>query len=262
MKKIIAASVLSLLPLTAFCAETYNFSGIYLGANLQETWSKNKINYIDIPDDAYIDHYSLNTNGGGNKNMNEFSIAPIIGIQKQFENNFLLGIEGSYSPKKFSKTSLNDTSLSTDMSDGYDTTEIKVKNVATVSAKLGYVINNQNNYLNNTLLYAKLGMARAESETHSSEPEKGYPDHNGYSSATHYGALYGLGLEKSLSFLNPSLDNLLLGVEYNYIDLNAKTSGYDFPSSLPGSIDAGYKVDPRLETLGLKIVYKFGSSKF
>jgi hypothetical protein len=71
MKKIIAASVLSLLPLTAFCAETYNFSGIYLGANLQETWSKNKINSIDIPDDAYIDHYSLNTNGGGNKNMNE-----------------------------------------------------------------------------------------------------------------------------------------------------------------------------------------------
>jgi opacity protein-like surface antigen len=260
MKKIIAASTLALLSLTVI-ADT-NYSGIYLGANLQETWSTNKINSTDIPGDFYVDHYSLNTNSGGNKNMNEFSIAPIIGIQKQFENNFLLGIEGSYSPKRISKTSLNDTSLSTVMSDGYDTTEIKVKNVATVSAKFGYVLNNQNKYLNNTLLFAKLGMARAESETHSSEPGKGYPEHNGYSSATHYGALYGLGLEKSLSFLNPSLDNLLLGVEYNYIDLNSKTSGYDFPSSLPGAIDAGYKVYQRLEKLGLKIEYKFGTSKF
>lgn len=262
MKKIIVASLLTFAPLSAFCTDIYNYSGIYLGINAQETWSKNNISSTDIPDDLFVDHYSLNTNGGGHKTMDEFSIAPIIGIQKQFDNNFLLGIEGSYNPKKISKSSFNDTSLSTDMSDLYDTTKITIKNVATAAAKFGYVIDNQNKYLSNTLLYGKLGVARAESDTHSSEPGKGYPEHNGYSSATHYGALYGLGIEKSLSFLNPSLDNLLLGVEYNYIDLNSKTSGYDFPSSLPGAIDAGYKVDPRLETLGLKIEYKFGASKF
>lgn len=267
MKKKIVASLLYLLPLTVFCAETYNFSGIYFGLNAKETWSDNKLQQIggdgSLTNLFVCGHYGLYC--GAKKEMSDFSIAPVIGIQKQFDNNFLFGVEGSYSGNSLNKTSLNEHQSNNEATP-IDTTSINIKNVGSLSAKFGYVFVSQNQFLNNTLGFVKLGYAQAKSSTHSFEPgDDTRLNHNAYSSAIHRGVLYGVGFEKNMSFINQSLDNFILGLEYNYYDLNSKTSGSDYywtTLSPQAGINPSTNVNPKLESLGLKIEYKFGASKF
>jgi opacity protein-like surface antigen len=267
MTKIIITSLLAILSVNSFGAETYNYSGVYFGLNAQQGWSDNKLKQIG--DDGTLTnyfacgHYGLYC--GEKKEMSDFSIAPIIGIQKQFNNNFLFGLEASYNANRFNKTSLNEHQSDNETSP-IDTTKITVKNIGSLSGKFGYVFVSQNQFINNTLGFVKLGYAQVKSNTHSFEPgDNTRLEHNAYSSSIHRGILYGLGFEKNLSFINPSLDNVILGLEYNYYDLNSKTSGDDsyWTTVAPeAGVNPSTNVDPNLQSLGLKIEYKFSASKF
>ena len=166
MKKCLISLIL--LSSSAIAGEKYDHSGIYLGLGAEQTWIDNQIRTVSPNGGSQgvlggglisftCGHYAIGC--GESINLNDASIAPFLGMQKEFSNNVVLGIEGKYdflstSQQKISPYANND-----------DTASVKIKNIATIAAKFGYAFQATNPILDNALIYGKLGYAFVRSDT-------------------------------------------------------------------------------------------------
>jgi opacity protein-like surface antigen len=251
MKKIISVLLLSLSSLPVL-AENYNHSGIYLGLSGQNIRSENQVKTAH-PDPSFSEcgHYAFGCSE--DLNMNNWSISPLIGIQKQLSNNIVIGIEG-----KYDFSSLNKNKISSQNNSGLedaDTGSVKIKNIASISAKFGYVIQNSNVILNDALIYGKVGYANLKSDTDLSDGITFSTPHRMEGSfVRHHGVIYGLGVEKPLSFISDTFKNTLIGIEYNHINFNTKNNN---AIDATGIDDPGVLTKPSIDSIGIKLQHKF-----
>lgn len=259
MKKIIPVLILSFISFSSF-AESYNHSGIYLGIGGQISRYENEVKTA-IPAQESLFHCGHFAFGcGENLNMNDWSISPFIGIQKQFSNNIVLGIEGKYDFSSLykQKISSQDNSTADFGIANADTGSVKIKNIGSISAKFGYALQNSNAILKDSLIYGKVGYARLKSDTDLWDYIGNSPDHHMYGNfVTHHGILFGVGMEKPLGFLNDSLKNTLIGIEYNHLNLNTKNNNAIDTSGYEGG--PGVLTNPSIDSLAIKLQYKFNA---
>jgi opacity protein-like surface antigen len=226
-----------------------DWEGSYVGIGVANSSSKTEIR---APGN---DHYALND---GTKDKSQDEIIFKIGHLEQLNNNILLGIElNKYSDIKTS-------TLNTNTSSGYyrsggtaiDRNTLKLKDIISLELKLATVLENQDIFLNNLMIYGKFGVATLRSNQRNTED--GYDDHISQSAARHYGNVVGIGIEKKLSvFDDPKIsNNTSISLEYNMMNFNKKTSGSD-----SFNIDqAGYSVKPEINNLMLTINYRLSDN--
>jgi len=228
-----------------------DWEGSYIGIGVANSSSKTEIRALDTEDD----HYALNN---GTKDKNQDEIIFKIGYLEQLNNNILLGIElNKYSDIKTSTLNTNTASLFyRNFGTAIDRNTLKLEEIISLELKLATVLENQDIFLNNLMIYGKFGVATLRSNQRNTED--GFADHISQSTARHYGNVVGIGIEKKLSiFDDPKLDNnTSISFEYNMMNFNKKTSGSDSTG-----IDAGgYSVKPEIKNLMLTINYKFSDN--
>jgi hypothetical protein len=200
-----------------------DWEGSYVGIGVANSSSKTEIR--DTTPDK--DHFALNN---GTKDKSQDKIIFKVGYLEQFNNNILLGIElNKYSDIKTESSNTN--TADTNYYDyGYDKTRLHLEDILSLDLRVGTVLENQDDFLNNTMVYGKVGIATLRSATRSHETGKNagtYDYHIGQSKARHYGTVIGLGVEKKLSiFDDPVINkNTSISLEYNMMNFNKKTSG-------------------------------------
>ena len=234
-----------------------DWEGSYVGIGVANSSSKTEIRALDRDD-----HYALNN---GTKDKSQDEIIFKVGHLEQLNNNILLGIElNKYSDIKTS--TLNTNTASTYYrtgGTGIDRNTLQLEDIISLELKLATVLENQDIFLNNLMIYGKFGVATLRSNQRNTED--GY-DHVSQSTARHYGSVVGVGLEKKLSiFDDPKLDNnTSISFEYNMMNFNKKTSGSD-STGIDGPLGsfndpAGYSVKPKINNLMLTINYKFSDN--
>jgi hypothetical protein len=238
-----------------------DWEGSYIGVGVANTSSKTKIR--DVTVSQVSDHYALN-NGTKDKDSNEIIFK--IGHLEQLNNNILLGIElNKYSDIKTESLNTN-VSAGAAYDAGYDRTRLHLEDILSLDLRVGTVLENQDNFLNNSMIYGKIGVATLRSSTRSHETGKDggvYDDHVGQSKARHYGTVIGLGIEKKLSiFDDPIINkNTSISLEYNMMSFNKKTSGSDYGSTVQELVgDSQYSVMPKINNLLLTINYRFSDN--
>jgi opacity protein-like surface antigen len=227
-----------------------DWEGSYVGIGVANSSSKTEIRAPNSND-----HYALN-NGTKDKSQNEIIFK--IGHLEQLNNNILLGIElNKYSDIKTS-------TLNTNTASGYyrtggtaiDRNTLKLEEIISLELKLATVLENQDIFLNNLMIYGKFGVATLKSNQRNTED--GYDDHIGQSTARHYGSVVGIGIEKKLSIFDDPIinNNATISFEYNRMNFNKKTSGSD-----SFGIDAaGYSVKPEINNLMLTVNYRLSDN--
>ena len=238
-----------------------DWEGSYVGLGIVSSSSKTEIRDTT----ADNDHYALN-NGSKDKDQNKIIFK--IGNLEQLNNNILLGIElNKYSDIRTESLNTNtDAGLYYDS--GYDKTRLHLEDIFSLDLRIGTVLENQDNFLNNTMVYGKAGIATLRSATRSHETGKHngpiyYDYHIGESKARHYGTVIGLGLEKKLSiFDDPIINkNITISFEYNMMSFNKKTSGSDYAGAEQSSVgNSQYSVKPEINNLMLSLNYRFSGN--
>ena len=231
-----------------------DWEGSYVGIGVSNSSSTTEIRQV-----TGSDHYALN-NGTKDKDQNDIIFK--LGHLEQLKNNIFLGIElNKYADIKTESLNTNTSSIYYDA--GYDKTNLNLKDIFSLDLRLATVLSNQNNFLNNSMVYGKVGVATLRSSTRSHETGKEdgvYDDHIAQSSARHYGSIIGVGIEKKLSIFDDPIknNNMTISLEYNRMVFNNKNSGSDSES---GASDTGeqsqFSVKPEMYNLMLTISYKF-----
>ena len=229
-----------------------DWEGSYVGIGVANSSSKTEIRAFGTDMFGNGDHYALNN---GTKDKNQDEIIFKIGHLEQLNNNILLGIELN----KYSD--INTRTLNTNTASNYfntggstDRNTLKLKDIISLELKLATVLENQDIFLNNLMIYGKFGVATLRSNQRNSEDDY---DHVSKSTARHYGSVVGIGIEKKLSiFDDPKLDNnTSISFEYNMMNFNKKTSGSDSID-----IDKGYTVKPEINNLMLTVNYRLSDN--
>jgi len=230
-----------------------DWEGSYVGIGVANSSSKTEIRAFGTDINGDGDHYALN-NGTKDKSQNEIIFKT--GHLEQLNNNILLGIElNKYSDIKTSTLNTNTASAYYRTGGtGIDRNTLKLEDIISLELKLATVLENQDIFLNNLMIYGKLGAATLRSNQRNTED--GF-DHVSQSKARHYGSVLGIGIEKKLSiFDDPKIsNNTSVSFEYNMMNFNKKTSGSD---SL--GIDKGYTVKPEINNLMLTLNYRFSDN--
>ena len=172
-----------------------DWEGSYVGIGVSNSSSTTEIRQV-----TGSDHYALN-NGTKDKDQNDIIFK--LGHLEQLKNNIFLGIElNKYADIKTESLNTNTSSIYYDA--GYDKTNLNLKDIFSLDLRLATVLSNQNNFLNNSMVYGKVGVATLRSSTRSHETGKQdgvWDDHIAQSSARHYGSIIGVGIEKNFLFL-------------------------------------------------------------
>ena len=230
-----------------------DWEGSYVGIGVANSSSKTEIRA------AGEDHYALNN---GTKDKSQDEIIFKIGHLEQLNNNILLGIElNKYSDIKTSTLNTNTasgyyrTANNFTGATGIDRNTLQLKDIISLELKLATVLENQDIFLNNLMIYGKFGVATLRSNQRNSEDDY---DHVSKSTARHYGSVVGVGLEKKFSiFDDPKIsNNTSISIEYNMMNFNKKTSGSDST----GIDAAGYSVKPEINNLMLTVNYRFSDN--
>lgn len=234
-----------------------DWEGSYVGIGIANSSSTTEIRDVT----SASDHYSLNN---GTKDKNQDEIIFKVGHLEQI-NNILLGIElNKYSDIR--TESLNTNTAGGYYDAGYDKTRLHLEDILSLDLRVGTVLENQDDFLNNTMVYGKVGIATLRSATRSHETGKSggiYDYHIGQSKARHYGTLIGLGVEKKLSiFDDPIINkNTSISLEYNMMSFNKKTSGSDSSGAEQSAVgDSQYSVKPEINNLMLTVNYRFSDN--
>ena len=234
-----------------------DWEGSYVGIGVANSSSKTEIRAFGTDMFGNGDHYALNN---GTKDKNQDEIIFKIGHLEQLNNNILLGIElNKYSDIQTSTLNTNTASgfyrTVTGMQTGIDRNTLQLEDIISLELKLATVLENQDIFLNNLMIYGKFGAATLRSNQRNTEDL--HADHISQSAARHYGSVMGIGIEKKLSiFDDPKLDNnTSVSFEYNMMNFNKKTSGSD---SL--DIDKGYTVKPEINNLMLTVNYRLSDN--
>jgi len=220
-KTVAGVGALMLLVAASTGAKAGDWSGFYVGAHLGGAWAG--VDWADI---------SLTSEPVSN-DSNGFIGGGHIGVQHQF-NNIVVGVEAS-----ISGADLSDTTSSFVPGVTY-TTEIDT--MVTVAGRLGVTFNH-------FLPYVKVGYAAADVSTTGNVSF--IPDSFNISDWEH-GWIIGGGVETKLG------ENLVAGVEYNYIDLGeANRSGV----TAAGTSFTITDVDTQIQSVTARISYKFGRDR-
>ena len=227
-----------------------DWEGSYIGVGVANSSSK-----TEVRSTTNYDHFGLEYSGTKDKEQNE--VIYKIGYLENLNNNLFFGLElNKYADIK--KESKNNNP-----SDATDTTRLHLEDILSLELKLGAILDVENELLNNSMIYGKVGAATLRSATKSYEPGKGFDTHIGSSKARHYGSVIGIGMEKKLLiFDDPKIkNNTSISLEYNIMHFNKKTEGADSAGSI---VDTGtpesYIVKPKINNLMLTINYKFSDS--
>jgi hypothetical protein len=199
------------------------------------------------------DHYALNR---GTKDKDQNEIIFKIGHLEQLNNNILLGIElNKYSDINTRSLNTNTASEFFNTAGSTDRNTLKLEDIISLELKLATVLENQDIFLNNSMIYGKFGVATLKSNQINTEDSD--PTHIGQSTARHYGSVVGIGIEKKLSiFDDPKIsNNTSISIEYNMMNFNKKTSGSDNQG-----YDTGYSVKPEINNLMLTINYRLSDN--
>ena len=207
----------------------YDWSGFYLGghagmANASSSWTVPGLGFITtgtigVVQGDFIEHSATGFAGGVH-----------LGWQKQWGNT-VAGLEVAY-------TALNtDITSHTSILDVPVARSTEVSNLVLVTGRLGYANDN-------ILAYAKGGYASAEVDF---DLRIGAPAVVGAASDRDQGWTAGVGLEYAIR------DNIILGVEYNFVHLNV-----DSRTLAPvGAIVRNADVD--LQSILARVSFKFGA---
>ena len=239
-----------------------DWEGSYVGIGVANSSSKTEIRDLTTTSiEANSDHFALN-NGTKDKNQNKITFK--IGNLEQLNNNILLGIElNKYSDINTRTLNTNTASVYFNTEGSTDRNTLKLEDIISLELKLATVLENQDIFLNNLMIYGKFGVATLRSNQRNSED--GF-DHVSESTARHYGSVVGVGLEKKLSiFDDPKIsNNTSISIEYNMMNFNKKTSGSDSVGidGPLGTFDdpVGYSVKPKINNLLLTINYRFSGN--
>ena len=233
-----------------------DWEGSYVGIGVANSSSKTEIRDVTTTSiAANSDHFALNN---GTKDKSQDEIIFKIGHLEQLNNNILLGIELN----KYSD--INTRTLNTNTASNYFNTEgstdrntLKLKDIISLELKLATVLENQDIFLNNLMIYGKLGVATLRSNQRNTEDL--HADHISQSTARHYGSVVGIGIEKKLEiFDDPKIsNNTSVSLEYNMMNFNKKTSGSDSGFVVDSG---GYSVKPEIKNLLLTINYKLSDN--
>ena len=234
-----------------------DWEGSYVGIGVANSSSKTEIRALDRDD-----HYALNN---GTKDKSQDEIIFKIGHLEQLNNNILLGIElNKYSDINTRTLNTNTASVYFNTGGSTDRNTLKLEDIISLELKLATVLENQDIFLNNLMIYGKFGVATLRSNQRNTEDL--HADHISQSTARHYGSVVGVGLEKKLSiFDDPKIsNNTSISIEYNMMNFNKKTSGSDSVGidGPLGTFDdpVGYSVKPKINNLMLTINYKFSEN--
>ena len=240
-----------------------DWEGSYIGIGVANSSSKTEIRDTT----PAIDHFALNN---GTKDKSQDKIIFKVGYLEQFNNNILLGIElNKYSDIRTESSNTNTGNGDMMYDAAYDKTRLHLEDILSLDLRVGTVLENQDDFLNNTMIYGKVGVATLRSATRSHETGKpnefgGTFDHHvGESKARHYGTVIGLGVEKKLSiFDDPIINkNASISLEYNMMSFNKKTSGSDSSGAEQSVVGTSqYSVKPEINNLMLTINYRFSDN--
>jgi opacity protein-like surface antigen len=232
-----------------------DWEGSYVGIGVANSSSKTEIRAFGTDMFGNGDHYALNN---GTKDKSQDEIIFKIGHLEQLNNNILLGIElNKYSDIETSTLNTNTASNYFNTMGSTDRNTLKLKDIISLELKLATVLENQDIFLNNLMIYGKLGVATLRSNQRNTEDLNA--DHISQSTARHYGSVVGIGIEKKLSiFDDPKIsNNTSVSLEYNMMNFNKKTSGSDSGFVVDSG---GYSVKPEIKNLLLTINYKLSDN--
>jgi hypothetical protein len=238
-----------------------DWEGSYVGIGIANSSSTTEIRDVT----SSSDHFSLN-NGTKDKNQDKiiFKVAHLEQI-----NNILLGIELNKHSDIRTESLNTNTAAGSNYDAAYDKTRLHLEDILSLDLRVGTVLENQDDFLNNTMVYGKVGIATLRSATRSHETGKPIPTggtydyHIGQSKARHYGTVIGLGVEKKLSiFDDPIINkNTSISLEYNMMSFNKKTSGSDSSGAEQSAVgDSQYSVKPEINNLMLTVNYRFSEN--
>ena len=240
-----------------------DWEGSYVGIGVANSSSKTEIRALGTNAQFGSDHYALNR---GTKDKDQNEIIFKIGHLEQLNNNILLGIELNKHSDIETSTLNTNSAAGTDgtqpgfthfnnAASGIDRNTLKLKDIISLELKLATVLENQDIFLNNLMVYGKLGVATLRSNQRNTEDLDA--SHFSQSAARHYGSVVGIGIEKKLSiFDDPKIsNNTSVSIEYNMMNFNKKTSGLD-----NGGFDTGYSVKPEINNLMLTLNYRLSDN--
>jgi outer membrane immunogenic protein len=223
----VAAASAADLPLKAPPAPfvpRFSWTGCYIGghvgAGLARTDWTNTFNGTATGDLLPGDSFSESDTGfvGGGQ----------LGCNYQIDQ-WVLGLEGTFAGSTIQHDFANNIFGGAD-----DIFSAEINSIATVTGRLGYA-------LDTWLLYIKGGYAGADVDFSFSDPSV-----SGGESNWHNGWTVGGGVEYALT------PNWILGLEYNYINLETKS--HELGAGLGGYT---FDVDPRIQEVLARVSYKF-----
>jgi opacity protein-like surface antigen len=227
-----------------------DWEGSYVGIGIANSSSETKVRST-----TDYDHFGLKFSGNKSKEQNEITYK--IGYLENLDSNLFFGLElNKYADIKKESNNNNPT-------DATDTTRLHLEDILSLELRLGAILDVENEFLNNSMIYGKVGAATLRSATKSYEPNKGFPSHIGSSKARHYGSVIGMGIEKKLLiFDDPKINNnTSISLEYNIMNFNKKTEGADSPGSIADTLTPeSYIVNPKINNLMLTINYRFSDT--
>jgi outer membrane immunogenic protein len=241
MRVLPAAALAILMSSSAFAADltyepapvveatAFNWTGIYAGMQAGYGWGDVDYHFNDSG------HYNDEAGDSFGHSIDGWLVGGHIGYNYQI-NNVVLGIEGAISWSDIGKSDV--------ISPYYpesDTWETKVDWFGTVTPRIGYAFDR-------ALVFAKGGLAFGKVANYVQDGSD-YVD----SSDTRFGWTVGAGLQYALT------NNVLLGVEYNYVDLGSYTvnqDNVDFDGG-PGGSFTNHDVDTNFSSVSMTLGYKF-----
>lgn len=220
------------------------WSGCYVGGNMGGAWARSHWTYRNVnPYDALGPSFPIVATDNS-FNMSSIIVGAQGGCNYQFAN-VVVGIEASWSGTRLDKTVPNVFQVFAPLA--AQTVETSIDSMYTVVGRLGYV------FAPTWLGYVKGGYASAHINTVGTT-DFPFSTFDWMSSAWHSGFVAGGGIEYKL------MDNVIAGVEYDYVGLNTKDHVGVIPG-LPAVFNPVHSVNANVQSVTARISLLFGPGK-
>lgn len=242
-----------------------DWSGLYVGIHAGGGWSR--INN-ELTDPALLVFLldGLGAPTSSRHDIDGFLAGGHIGVQRQF-GRWVIGAEATFSGGKLDGRTSSDFGGNINFGfgslewDGSSSTQSKVNELFTIVGRLGYASDRWHTYAKAGFASARIDVLAATDIDFAVCLRACIPLGNiggAYSSSErHNGFVLGAGLEYMMT------QNVVLGLEYSYIDLQAKTheglTSIAINGAPLGAIDSKMRVDPdAIHAITARLSLKFG----